>query len=101
MITDQQKNLLNDYKEKAFISALLSEESYNYYNFIKNVINIPLIITNSAMVVLNSIIEDQNLLKILNIILNASTGLILSLIANFKIYENIQAFHQLQIKFMA
>ena len=33
MITDQQKKLLNDYKEKAFISALLSEESYNYYNF--------------------------------------------------------------------
>ena len=99
MITDQQKKLLKDYKEKAFISALLSEESYNYYNFIKNVINIPLIITNSAMVVLNSIIEDQNLLKILNIILNTSTGLILSLIANFKIYENIQAFHQLQIKF--
>ena len=51
------------------------------------------------MVCINSIIEDQNLLKILNIILNASTGLILSLIANFKIYENIQAFHQLQIKF--
>jgi hypothetical protein len=51
------------------------------------------------MVVLNAIITDQDLLKILNIILNASTGLILSLIANFKKYENIQAFHQLQIKF--
>ena len=51
------------------------------------------------MVVMNAIIIDPELLKILNIILNASTGLILSLIANFKIYENIQAFHQLQIKF--
>jgi hypothetical protein len=99
MITEEQKSLLIAYKEKAFISALLSEESYNYYNFTKNIINIPLIITNSAMVVLNAIITDQDLLKILNIILNASTGLILSLIANFKIYENIQAFHQLQIKF--
>ena len=51
------------------------------------------------MVCINSIVEDQQLLKILNIILNSSTGLILSLISNFKIYENIQNFHQLQIKF--
>jgi len=99
MITEEQKQLLISYKEKCFISTLLAEQSYNYYVFIKNVINIPLIITNSAMVIINAIIEDQNLLKVLNIILNSSTGLILSLISNFKIYENIQQFHQLQIKF--
>ena len=51
------------------------------------------------MVCINSIIENQELLKILNIILNSSTGLILSLISNFKIYEHIQQYHQLQIKF--
>jgi len=51
------------------------------------------------MVCINSIKEDQNLLKILIIIFNSSTGLILSLISNFKIYENIQHNHQLQIKF--
>ena len=37
--------------------------------------------------------------KILNIILNSSTGLILSLISNFKIYEHITQYHQLQIKY--
>ena len=47
----------------------------------------------------NSIIVDQDLLKILNIILNSSTGLILSFISNFKLYEHIQQYHQLQIKF--
>jgi hypothetical protein len=51
------------------------------------------------MVCINSSITDQELLKILNIILNSSTGLILSLISNFKIYENIQQYHQLQIKY--
>ena len=51
------------------------------------------------MVCINSSISDQELLKILNIILNSSTGLILSLISNFKIYENIQQYHQLQIKY--
>ena len=51
------------------------------------------------MVCINSIFVDQDLLKILNIILNSSTGLILSLISNFKLYEHIQQYHQLQIKF--
>jgi hypothetical protein len=98
-ITDQQKELLVQYKDKAFISAILAEESNNYFTFIKNLINIPLIVTNSAMVIINAIIVDQELLKILNIILNSSTGLILSLISNFKIYENIQLFHQVKGKF--
>jgi len=99
MITNQQLELLKQYKEKCYISGLLSEQSYNYYVFIKNLINIPLIIMNSAMVIINSTIENQELLKILNIILNSSTGLILGLISNFKVYENIQSFHQLQSKF--
>lgn len=99
MITEAQQELLKQYKEKCFINSILAEETFNYYNFIKNVINIPLIICNSVMVCINSIIEDKELLKILNIILNSSTGLILSLISNFKIYENIQHNHQLQIKF--
>ena len=93
MITDSQQQLLKQYKDKAYINALLAEESTNYYNFI------PLIICNTAMVCINSIIVDQDLLKILNIILNSSTGLILSLISNFKLYEHIQQYHQLQIKF--
>jgi len=99
MITEEQKELLKQYKEKAFISSVLAEESYNYYNFVKNLINVPLIICNTAMVCINGSVEDQNTLKILNIILNSSTGLILSFISNFKIYEHISQFHQLQIKF--
>jgi len=98
-ITEQQKELLIQYKEKAFISSVLAEESNNYFTFIKNLINIPLIVTNSAMVIINAIIVDQELLKVLNIILNSSTGLILSLISNFKVYENIQLFHQVKGKF--
>ena len=98
-ITDEQKHLLTQYKEKAFINAVLSEESCNYYQFLKNLINIPLIICNSVMVCINSIITDQDTLKILNIILNASTGLIIGMISNFKIYEKINQNYQLYIKY--
>ena len=99
MISSQQELLLKQYQERSFVSSILAEETYNYYNFIKNMINIPLIICNSAMVCINSIITDQDLLKILNIILNSSTGLILSLISNFKIYENISLFGKIRVKY--
>ena len=99
MITDQQLELLKQYKDKSYINSLLAEQSYDYFNFVKNIINIPLILCNTIMVIINSIITDQDLLKILNIILNSSTGLIISMISNFKIYEKIQQYHQLQIKF--
>ena len=99
MITEKQLELLNIYKDRCFISALLCEASANNYSFIKNIINIPLIICNSVMVVINSIVIDQETLKILNIILNSSTGIILGLISNFKIYEKINEFHTSYIKY--
>lgn len=99
MITTQQELLLKQYQERSFVSSILSEEACNYYHMIKNIVNIPLIICNSIMVCINSIIIDPDLLKILNIILNTSTGLILSLISSFKIYEHITTFNQLRIKY--
>ena len=74
MVTDQQLELLKQYKDKSYINALLAEQSYDYYDFVKNIINTPLIICNTAMVIINSIIDNQDLLKILNIILNSSTA---------------------------
>ena len=59
MIWKQQQAL-----KKSFMNALLIEELNNHDNIIKNVINIPLIICNTAMVCINSIIEDQDLLKV-------------------------------------
>jgi hypothetical protein len=47
MIVDEQQLLLKQCQERSYGSSILAEESYNYYNFIKNVINIPLIICNS------------------------------------------------------
>jgi hypothetical protein len=89
MIREEQRQQLNQYKDKAYINAILAEESNNYYPFIKNITSIPLIICNSVTVCINAIIEDENTLNILNVILNSSTGFILGLISNFIIYEKI------------
>jgi hypothetical protein len=99
MITEKQLELLKQYKDKSYINSLLAEQSYNYFNWIKNATNIPLIIVNSAMVCINSILTDTELLKILNIILNSSTGLVLSMISNFQIHESIGQFKDLHIKY--
>jgi hypothetical protein len=98
-ISNEQFELLKQYKERAYINSLLAEQSYNYFHWIKNAVNIPLIVCNTAMICINSIITDQDLLKILNIILNSSTGLILSLISNFHIHESISQFEELNKKY--
>ena len=92
-------DLLTSYKDKAYVMQLLCEQSYNHYSFIKNLINLPLILINSTMTVLNSIIDNSNDLKIPNILLNSTTGLIIAFTTNFKVYERINSFHQLQSKY--
>ncbi len=92
MITDRQQSLLKQYQERSYVSSILAEESYNYYYFIKNVINIHLIICNSVMVCINSTITDQQLLKIMNIILNSSTGFKLSFVSSFKYMNKFDNF---------
>jgi len=99
MITEIQRDLLKSYKDKSFIMMILCEQSYNEYTFIKNIINVPLILVNTAMTALNSIVMNADDMKIPNILLNSTTGVIIGLISSFKIYEKIQSFHQLQGKF--
>mgnify|MGYP003345814178 CR=1 FL=1 len=99
MNTNLELELLKSYKDKAYIMGILCELSYNHYTFVKNMINVPLILINTAMTVLNSVIENSNDLKIPNIILNSLTGVIIGLVSSFKVYEKIQTFHQLQSKF--
>ena len=99
MITNIELELLKSYKYKAYIMSFFCEQSYNHYSFVKNLINIPLILINTSMTILNSIIENSNDLKIPNIILNSSTGLIIAFVSQYKLYEKINEFHQLQNKF--
>ncbi len=90
MLSTWQQSLRKQYQEQSSVSSILAEEACNYYSLIKNIINIPLFIWNSALVCINSSSTEQALLKTLNLLWNSSTGLILSVISKFKIYENIR-----------
>ena len=89
--TEQQKSLLRSYRDKTYVSAILYEEHSNYYSFIHQLFSIPVILTSSAMTVINSSFNPDDM-KIVNIILNASTSLILSLVSNFRFNERANNF---------
>jgi hypothetical protein len=99
-LSTEQIKLLESYRDKAYICNILCDESFNHYSFIKNLVNLPLILSSSVMTVLNSSDFDAQTMRIPNIVLNASTTLILSLINNYKLPEKCQTFRSKSIKYM-
>ena len=90
-LNEQQRTLLISYRDKSYVSAILYEEHSNYYSFIHQIFSIPIILTSSAMTVINSSFNPEDM-KIVIIFLNASTSLILSLVNNFRFNERANNF---------
>jgi hypothetical protein len=59
--------------------VLLCSKASTYWSMIKFGFNIPLVLTSNAMLIINSISEDANVVKIPNIVVNAISVLIMSL----------------------
>ena len=98
-ISTEQIKLLESYRDKAYITSILCSQSAEHFSFLRSIVNIPLILSSSVMTVLNSMDEgSNNNMKYANIILNAWTSLILSLVGNFKLPENATNFAQIQVK---
>lgn len=97
MLNEKQKELLTAYRDKSFVSSILYEEHSNYYSFINSLFSIPIIIISSAMTVINSSFPADDI-KVINIILNASTSLILSLVGNFKFGDRSNNFKNVSRK---
>jgi hypothetical protein len=98
-ISSEQIKLLESYRDKAYITSILCSQSAEHFSFLRSIVNIPLILSSSTMTVLNSMNEGTNdNMKYANIILNAWTSLILSLVGNFKLPEQATNFSQIQVK---
>ena len=96
--TDHVK-LLESYRDKAYVTSILCGQSSEHFEFLRSIINIPLILSSSVMTVMNSMNEtNSNEIKISNIVLNTWTSLILSLVGNFKLTEQATNFKQIEIK---
>jgi len=75
--------------DKIYITGILCELSYNYYNFINNCIMLPTILGSSILTIMNSADIDISKMKIINITLNGLNTLILAISTNYKLIDRI------------
>ncbi len=59
-ISSDQINLLESYRDKAFLTSILCSQSEEHFSFLRSIVNIPLILSSSTMTVLNSMDEGTN-----------------------------------------
>jgi hypothetical protein len=85
----------NKLLDKCEAMTLLCTKASSHWSFIKFCFNIPLVITSSAMCIINSISEDANAVKIPNIVVNAVSVLIMSLNNSIKAGEKFETFKKL------
>lgn len=92
-------DIINEYKDKAYITYLLCELSFNYYSTINNFCLLPTILGSSILTILNSSSIDDDILKKINISVNGLNALILALVNGYKINDRINNFKNMKIKF--
>ena len=80
--------------------VLLCSKASGYWSMVKFAFNIPLVLTSSAMCIINSISEDANEVKIPNIVVNAISVLIISLNNSIKASEKCDLFRRLGQQFL-
>ena len=85
---------------KSEAMVLLCSKASSYWSMIKFCFNIPLVLTSSAMCIINSISDDANDVKIPNIVVNAISVLIMSLNNSIKASEKCDLFHRLGQQFL-
>ena len=80
--------------------VLLCSKASGYWSMIKFAFNIPLVLTSSAMCIINSVSEDANVVKIQKIVVNAISVLVMSLNNSIKASEKCDLFRRLSQQFL-
>jgi len=99
-LNQRQIALLQSYRDKSYVLNVLLTRSYERYAFIKQITNIPLIISSSAMAIINSSSFTGEQVKLPNIIINSLTALTIAMIGNFQINQKEMLFQNLSSKFL-
>jgi len=98
MLTLQER--IEKLLSKSEAMVLLCSKASGHWSMIKFAFNIPLVLTSSAMCIINSISEDANEVKIPNIVVNAISVLIISLNNSIKASEKCDLFRRLSQQFL-
>jgi hypothetical protein len=90
----------NKLLDKCECLTLLTTKAYTYWSLIKFILNLPLVFTSSAMCIINSISTDSEKMKIPNIVVNACSVLLISLLSSIKPAEKFEQFKKLSQQFL-
>ena len=90
---------LRQYRDRCYINSLCCEASYNFYNFINNILLFPTILGSSILTCLNSSNIDSDRIKYTNIIINGTITIILAITTQYKIHDRISMFKAYQSKY--
>lgn len=90
---------LNSYLDKCFISAVLCDYHYQYYNKINMIVMLPTILGSAILTCLNSSEIESKIIKWINISVNGTNTLIIALITNYKLQDRITTYKTLYNKY--
>lgn len=90
---------LKEYLDKSFISAILCDYHYQFYNKINYISMFPLVIGSSLLTILNSSTIDESIMKYINISINGLNTLIIALNTNYKLNDRLTTYKNLYIKY--
>lgn len=96
---DKKIITLNNYLDKSFISAILCDYHYQFYNKINYISMFPLIIGSSILTILNSSTIEESIMKYINISINGLNTLIIALSTNYKLNDRLNTYKNLYNKY--
>ena len=86
--------------EKCEAMTILTNKANEYYDLIKTIFQIPLILTSSVMCILNSFDNNKGNMKIPNVVVNGVSVLLLAYQNQLKVPEKVEIFKSLSNNFL-
>ena len=96
---DVKTTALKAYLDKSFISAVLCDSHYQFYNKINYISMFPVIIGSSVLTILNSSTIPEDVMKYINVIINGLNTLVMTLSTQYKINDRLTTYKNLYNKY--
>ena len=93
-------NRLVELIQKCEIMVQLTSKACNYWNVIRYIFQIPLILTSSVMCILNSFDSGDGSMKVPNVVVNGVSVLLMSYQNQLKVLEKVDIYKNLSNEFL-
>lgn len=96
---DNKNVKLQSYLDKCWVSSVLCDYHYQYYNKISMIVMLPTIIGSAILTCLNSSEIETNIIRWINISVNGTNTLIIALTTNYKLQDRLTTYKTLYNKY--